>query len=190
MRASTPGARRSSLITSNSASIRRRRCRRATARRSTRRSARRSRRSSREVVSFHFGLPEAALLKRVKAAGCMRHELGHHGRRGALAGSARLRRGDRARLRGRRPSRHVPDRQSGGAGRHLRAGAAGRRCRESAGDRGRRHHRRARHRRRRSRSAPPRVQIGTRLSVLPGIRRSRPPHRAALESRARRRHRA
>ena len=41
-----------------------------------------------EVVSFHFGLPEAALVERVKAAGCVVTELGDHGRRGALAGSS------------------------------------------------------------------------------------------------------
>ena len=39
------------------------------------------------------------------------HQLRHHGRRGALARSARRRCRHRAGLRGRRPSRHVPDRR-------------------------------------------------------------------------------
>ena len=107
-----------------------------------------------------------------------RHEFGDHGGRGALAGGAWLRRGDRARLRGRRPSRHVPDRQSGDAGRHLRAGAAGRRCGESAGDRRRRHHRRARHRRGLG-AGRVAVQIGTAYLFCPESI-IKPPHRAAL----------
>ena len=82
-----------------------------------------------EVVSFHFGLPEAALLERVKAAGCLvmssattvaeARWLEAHGCDVVIAQG----------YRGRRPSRHVPDRRSGDASRHLRAGAANRRCR-------------------------------------------------------------
>ena len=41
-----------------------------------------------EVVSFHFGLPEAALLKRVKAAGCLVLGSRHHGRGGASGSSS------------------------------------------------------------------------------------------------------
>ena len=39
-----------------------------------------------EVVSFHFGLPDRRLLARVRATGAKVIVLGHHGRRGALAG--------------------------------------------------------------------------------------------------------
>ncbi len=58
------------LLPRNSASIRPHRCRRATARRSTRRFAAVEELKP-EVVSFHFGLPDATLLKRVKNAGCV-----------------------------------------------------------------------------------------------------------------------
>ena len=51
-----------------------------------------------EVVSFHFGLPDAALVKRVQGRRLQGDEFGHHGGRGALAGGERLRRRDRARL--------------------------------------------------------------------------------------------
>ena len=43
-----------------------------------------------EVVSFHFGLPEAGLLKRVKASGAVVLEFRHHGRRGTMARGAWL----------------------------------------------------------------------------------------------------
>ena len=61
------------------------------------------------VVSFHFGLPPEDLLER---AAQRRHDpvLGHHGRGSALAGRARRGRHHRPGSRGRRPSRHVPDR--------------------------------------------------------------------------------
>ena len=120
------------------------------------------------VVSFHFGLPEAGLFKRVKDAGCVVIVVRHHRRRGALARSARRRCGHRARLRGGRPSRHVPHRQPRRAGRHLCAGAAGRRRGESAGDRGRRHRRCARHRGR-LRARRGRRADRHRLSALPGV---------------------
>ncbi len=44
------------------------------------------------VVSFHFGLPEPALVKRVKACRRRRSELGHNGGRSPLAGGSRRRR--------------------------------------------------------------------------------------------------
>ena len=50
-----------------------------------------------EIVSFHFGLPEPALLKRVKAAGCHRDVVGDDRERGDLAGGERRRRHHRAR---------------------------------------------------------------------------------------------
>ena len=99
-----------------------------------------------EVVSFHFGLPEASLLNRVKAAGSVVMSSATTVEEARWLEGEWLRCGDRARLRGRRPSRHVPDRQSGDADRHLRVGAANRGGRKSAGDRRRRHYRRARHR--------------------------------------------
>ena len=115
-----------------------------------------------QVVSFHFGLPEAALVKRVKAAGCVVIGSATTTAEARWLEAARRRRGDRARVRGRRPSRHVSHRQYRVAGRHVRAGAAGGRRGEGSGDRRRRHRRRARDRRRRLRwarraltSAPP-----------------------------------
>ena len=59
------------LTTGNTASIPRRPSTPPTARRSTRRCARVVEELKPEVVSFHFGLPEQALLKRVKAAGAI-----------------------------------------------------------------------------------------------------------------------
>ena len=44
--------------------------------------------ASREVVSFHFGLPEPALLKRVKQRGLPGAQLGDHRGGGALARSS------------------------------------------------------------------------------------------------------
>ena len=99
-----------------------------------------------EVVSFHFGLPDQALLKRVKAAGCIVIAsativkeaiwLEENGAdviiaQGAEAGGHR----------GMFLTENIAR-----AARHLRAGAAGGRCGEGSGDRGRRHRRRARHR--------------------------------------------
>ena len=106
-------------------------------------------------------------------------QLGDDRRRGALARGARLRRHHRAGRGGGRPSRHVPDRQSRHAGRHLRAGAAGGGCRDGAGDRGGRHHGCARDRggvrARRQRRAD-----RHRLHVLSGVE-----HPAAASRRAR-----
>ena len=99
-----------------------------------------------EVVSFHFGLPDQALVKRVKAAGSIVMSsativkeaiwLEEHGAdviiaQGAEAGGHR----------GMFLTENIA-----AAARHLRAGAAGRRRREGAGHRGRRHCRRARDR--------------------------------------------
>ncbi len=85
-----------------------------------------------EVVSFHFGLPDQALLKRVKAAGCIVISsativkeaiwLEENGADAIIAQGHRR------------------------AARHLRAGAAGGRCGEGSRDRGGRHRRRAGHR--------------------------------------------
>ena len=58
------------------------------------------------VVSFHFGLPEEALLERVEGERSKILFLRDHGRRGALARSARSGRRYRARGGGRRPSRN------------------------------------------------------------------------------------
>jgi len=88
------------------------------------------------IVSFHFGLPERALMARVKAAGCLVMSsattvreaiwLDENGAdiiiaQGAEAGG---------------PPRHIPDRQYRPAARHPCAGAAGGGCGEGAGDRG------------------------------------------------------
>ena len=81
-----------------------------------------------EVVSFHFGLPEARCSQRVQ--GCRLPGASARRpppRRRAGSEDARLRCGHRAGQRGRRPSRHVPDR------RHLAAGRdAWRWCRRSS----------------------------------------------------------
>ena len=61
-----------------------------------------------EVVSFHFGLPDAALLDTGQGDRGQDHILGDDGRGGALAGRVRLRRDHRHGFRGRRPSRHLP----------------------------------------------------------------------------------
>jgi len=60
-----------------------------------------------DVVSFHFGLPEAGAPAAAQGGRFPGHELGHHRRRGALARSARRRCRDRAGLRGRRSSRRL-----------------------------------------------------------------------------------
>ena len=142
------------------------------------------------VVSFHFGLPSAELLARVRALGREDPLVGDHGRRGALARSARRRRDHRAGRRGGRPSRHVPVRRP-----DARRSARSRWCRrscsavEGAGDRRRRH-------RRRARASPPRmalgaagVQVGTAYLLCPEATTSAV-HRAALEERRRAPHRA
>ena len=121
-----------------------------------------------EVVSFHFGLPDPALVKRVKAAGCIVMSsativkeaiwLEENGAdviiaQGAEAGGHR--------------GMFLTDNIAQQPG-TLCAGAAGGRRGEGAGDRGRRHRRRARHRggvcARRIRRAD-----RQRLSALPGI---------------------
>jgi nitronate monooxygenase len=94
-----------------------------------------------EVVSFHFGLPDPALLRRVKAAGCIVISSATIVRE-AIWLEERRRRHHRAGRGSRRPSRHVPDREYRRAARHLRAGAAGGRCGEGPRDRGGRHRRR------------------------------------------------
>ena len=43
-----------------------------------------------EIVSFHFGLPAAPLVERVRAAGADGHVVGDVGSRGALARGPRL----------------------------------------------------------------------------------------------------
>ena len=94
------------------------------------------------VVSFHFGLPEEALL----AAGQGRRGkslfLRDDGRRGSLARGARRRRGDRARRGSRRSSRHVLERRRRRPAGPVRASAAGRRRGSASGHRRRRHRRR------------------------------------------------
>ena len=86
-RARRAGATGSSLTTKSSASIQRRRCRRAIARRSTLHSARRSRRLKPEVVSFHFGLPEPLAQAR-QGRGLRGDQFRDHGGGGALARSS------------------------------------------------------------------------------------------------------
>ena len=109
-RARRRGAAARGPITASWASRRTRR--RAPAARAVRRSIVRRRAEFRpKVVSFHFGLPDAALLEAGEGDGAKILSFGDHGRGGALAGGARLRRDDRAGLRGGRPSRHVPDRR-------------------------------------------------------------------------------
>ena len=121
-----------------------------------------------EVVSFHFGLPEAALLRRVKAAGCVvissattvaeARWLEERGVDAVIAQGVEA---------GGHRGMFLSD-DLAGAGRHLRAGSAGGRRGEGAGDRRRRDQRRARHRggvraRRRRRAGR------HRLPALPGI---------------------
>ena len=136
------------------------------------------------VVSFHFGLPDAA-----RGAGDPRRRepgdrLGDHRRRGGAARGARSRRGDRPGLGGRRASRQLPGRRRRRADRNPGARPAGRRCRRRAGDRGGRDRRRPRARRgarARRRRRPDRH----RLPRLPGG--SRPPGPSRGDSRGRRR---
>src|SRR3981189_615552 len=125
-----------------------------------------------EVVSCHFGLPDPALLRRVKAAGCIVISsativreaiwLEENGADAIIAQGAG----------GRRPSRDVFDREYRRAARHLRAGAAGGRCGESPRDRGGRHRRRPWHRGG-VRAGCGRRADRQRLSALPGIQRDR-----------------
>ena len=121
-----------------------------------------------EVVSFHFGLPEPALVKRVKAAGAIVMSsativkeaiwLEENGADVIIAQGAEAG-GHRGMFLTEEYRR---------AARHLRAGAAGGRCREGAGDRGRWHCRRTRDRGRFALGASG-VQIGSGLSALRGI---------------------
>ena len=64
------------------------------------------------LVSFHFGLPDEALLGRVRGSGARMLSQRDHDRRGALAGGARSRCGDRPGLGGGRPCRPLPGRRS------------------------------------------------------------------------------
>ena len=64
-----------------------------------------------EVVSFHFGLPDQALLEARQGGRLHRDVVGDHREGGDLARGKRRRRHHRARRRSRRPSRHVPDRR-------------------------------------------------------------------------------
>ena len=84
-----------------------------------------------EVVSFHFGLPDAPLLDRVRATGAKVVSSATTVDEAVWLEERRLRRDHRPGLRGRRPPRHVPRRPRRGAGRHARAGAAGRRRRRA-----------------------------------------------------------
>ena len=59
------------------------------------------------VVSFHFGLPDAAACRARQGSGLQNHQLGHVPARSAISRRARRRRHHRARRRGRRSSRHV-----------------------------------------------------------------------------------
>ena len=60
-----------------------------------------------EVVSFHYGLPEPALVARVKAAGCVLMSSATTVAEARWLEAQGCDVGDRARLRGRRSSRHV-----------------------------------------------------------------------------------
>ena len=93
------------------------------------------------VVSFHFGLPSAELMSAREEVGLEDPLVGDHGGGGAVSRSARRRCGDRAGLRSRRPSRHVPVGRPQHPGRHIRAGSTGRAGGEHPGDCGRRHRR-------------------------------------------------
>ena len=62
------------------------------------------------VVSFHFGLPDPALLARVRATGARVLCLGDDAGGGAVAGAPRRRCHHRPGLRGRGPPQHVPRR--------------------------------------------------------------------------------
>jgi len=89
------------------------------------------------VVSFHFGLPSADLLARVRAWGSKIVFLGNHCRRSPLARIARRRCHHRAGSGGRRTPGHVSFRGSGPPDGHPRTGAADRARRANAGHRGR-----------------------------------------------------
>ena len=141
------------------------------------------------VVSFHFGLPDEALLDRVRRVGARIYSSATCRRRSAMAGCARNRRDRRAGSRGRRPSRHVPGRRRGRPARPVCAAPAGRRCGQSlpviaaggiADGRG-------------IAAAfalgAQAVQIGTAYLLTPQATTSRV-HRAAPRRRARRRHEA
>ena len=99
-----------------------------------------------EIVSFHFGLPDRALLAAGQGRRLHGDLVGDDRAGGDLARGKRRRCHHRARRGSRRPSRHVPDRKYCRTARHLCAGAASGRRRARAGDRGRRNRRRAGHR--------------------------------------------
>jgi len=156
------------LITRSSGSIQRRPSTPPTARRSTPRCCGLVEELKPEVVSFHFVLPEQALLERVKAAGCIVMSsativkeaiwLEENGAdviiaQGAEAGGHR----------GMFLTENIAE-QPG----NLRAGAAGRRCREGPGDCRRWHRRWAGHRGG-VRAGRGRGADRHRLSALPGI---------------------
>ena len=99
------------------------------------------------VVSFHFGLPAADLLARVKAAGCLVLELAppRWQRRAGWKSAASMPSIAQGYEAGGHRGMFLTDDVAAQVG-TFALGAAGRRCRESAGDRRRRRQRRARHR--------------------------------------------
>ena len=142
--------------------------------------ARRSRRLKPEVVSFHFGLPEASLLKRVKAAGCL---VMSSATTVAEARWLEERGCDVIIAQGYEAGGHrgmFLTEDLGDAGRHFRAGAASRGCREGAGDRHRRHLD-ARGIVAALALGASAVQIGSAYMHCPESKML-PPHRAALKS--------
>ncbi len=76
-----------------------------------------------EVVSFHFGLPEAGLLRRVRDAGCVVIASATIVREAVWLTERGVDCGDRARGGGGRPSQHVLNLRHRHPARHLRAGA-------------------------------------------------------------------
>ena len=101
-----------------------------------------------EVVSFHFGLPDPALLDRVKASGATIIGNATSVEEARRLEAARCRRDHRPGLRGRRPHRPLPWRRSRRSDRIVRARSAGRRRGIGSRDCRGRHRRRSRDRRR------------------------------------------
>ena len=132
------------------------------------------------VASFHFGLPDAALVKRLKAEKIVVISSATTAAEARWLEAHALRRGDRPGIRSRRPSRHVPDRRRGQPGWDHGAGAPGGRRGENPGDRGRRHRRRPR-RRRGARAGGGSAQIGTAFLLTPEAK-TVALHRAALKA--------
>ena len=98
------------------------------------------------VVSFHFGLPPASLLSRVKAAGALILASATTVAEARWLEHTWSRRRHRSGARSGRPSRHVPHRRRRCATRTDRTPAAGARRGAAAGRGGRRDQRRARNR--------------------------------------------